>query len=65
MQLGVACTEPDAAAYESPRLTELGTLHALTLTGGWQDFCFRGKEFGGSDGWTFMGIAVPISNCSA
>ena len=57
MQLSV---EPPIA-YEPPRLVELGTVHELTLTGG----CYWGKQFGGSDGWTFMGISVPISNCSS
>lgn len=47
--------------YAPPTLRTLGTVHELTLTG---NFCWRGKELGGSDGFTFMGIAVPISNCS-
>jgi hypothetical protein len=51
--------------YEPPALIELGTVHELTLTGNWRDICLFGKEFGGSDGWTFMGISVPVSNCSA
>ena len=46
-------------SYSPPAMTVLGTLHELTLTG-----CFFGKEFGGSDGFEFMGINVPISNCS-
>ena len=29
-----------------------------------QDSLRVGKEFGGSDGFEFMGITVPISNCS-
>jgi len=45
--------------YTAPELIVLGTLHELTLNG-----CYWGKEFGGSDGFTFMGINVPISNCS-
>ena len=60
MQLSV---EPPIA-YEPPRLVELGTVHELTLTGGLNG-CYWGKQFGGSDGWTFMGISVPISNCSS
>ena len=51
----VACDD----AYCPPALTVLGTLHELTLSR-----CFFGKEFGGSDGFEFMGINVPISNCS-
>jgi hypothetical protein len=49
-----------APAYEPPALVDLGTLHEQTLTYG----CLFGKQFGGSDGFTFMGINVPISNCS-
>jgi hypothetical protein len=45
--------------YSPPTLTVLGTLHELTL-----GKCFFGKEFGGSDGFEFMGINVPVSNCS-
>jgi hypothetical protein len=47
-------------AYESPALVELGSIAEQTLHG-----CFGGKEWGGTDGWTFMGINVPISNCSS
>jgi hypothetical protein len=36
--------------YESPRVIELGSIHALTQV---QD-----KKFGHSDGFTFMGIAI-------
>lgn len=46
--------------YESPTLVELGSVTEQTLSG-----CFWGKEWGGTDGWTFMGINVPISNCSS
>ena len=46
--------------YESPALVELGAVAERTLHG-----CFLGKEWGGTDGWTFMGINVPISNCSS
>ena len=46
--------------YESPTLIELGSVAERTLHG-----CFLGKEWGGTDGWTFMGINVPISNCSS
>jgi hypothetical protein len=51
--------ETPSSGYEPPELIVLGTLHELTLNG-----CYWGKEFGGSDGFTFMGISVPISNCS-
>ena len=47
-------------AYEPPVLVELGTVAEQTLHG-----CFLGREWGGTDGWTFMGINVPISNCSS
>jgi hypothetical protein len=50
-------------AYESPRLIELGTVSTQTATG--LHGCYWGKELGGSDGWTFMGINVPISACSS
>jgi hypothetical protein len=48
-----------APAYEPPALVDLGTLHEQTL-----NFCLFNKQWGGSDGFTFMGINVPISNCS-
>jgi hypothetical protein len=48
------------SSYEAPTLRELGTVAEHTLHG-----CFWGKEWGGTDGWTFMGINVPISNCSS
>ena len=41
-------------------LWEFGAVADLTLNG-----CYWGKQFGGSDGFTFMGISVPISNCSS
>jgi hypothetical protein len=47
-------------AYEPPVLWEFGAVADLTLNG-----CYWGKQFGGSDGFTFMGISVPISNCSS
>lgn len=47
-------------AYEPPMLVELGAVAELTLHG-----CFYGKHLGGSDGFTFMGITAPISNCSS
>ena len=50
-----------ATAYEAPALYDLGTVHEQTLTQG----CLFGKQWGGSDGFTFMGISVPISNCSS
>jgi hypothetical protein len=52
----VAVSEP---AYEPPMLIELGSVAEHTLNG-----CFLGKQWGGSDGFSFMGINVPISNCS-
>ena len=51
---------PIEAHYAAPVLTELGTVWEHTLHG-----CWWGKEWGGSDGFTFMGVDVPISNCSA
>jgi hypothetical protein len=48
------------AVYEPPELVDLGAIAELTLHG-----CFWGKEWGGTDGWTFMGINVPVSNCSS
>jgi hypothetical protein len=49
-------------AYEPPSLVVLGTVHELTLSG-WNR-CFWDKKLGGTDGFTWMGISVPISNCS-
>jgi hypothetical protein len=46
--------------YAPPEVIELGSVAVQTLHG-----CFWGKEWGGTDGWTFMGINVPISNCSS
>jgi hypothetical protein len=53
---------PDAA-YQPPAIVQIGTIVADTLTG--LQGCYWNKQFGGSDGWTFMGISVPISNCSS
>jgi hypothetical protein len=50
-------------AYEPPTLVEIGSFEAHTLTG--LHGCYWNKQFGGSDGFTFMGISVPISNCSS
>lgn len=47
--------------YEAPSLVVLGTIHNLTLTRG----CWWDKQFGGTDGFTWMGVPVPISDCSA
>jgi hypothetical protein len=47
-------------SYEAPSLAVLGTVHTLTLRGCWWD-----KQFGGTDGFTWMGVPVPISDCSA
>ena len=47
--------------YEPPALYDLGTVHEQTLTSG----CLFNKQWGGSDGFTFMGIDVPISSCSS
>jgi hypothetical protein len=50
-------TEP----YEAPSVIVLGTVHDLTLTG-----CWWGKTWGGgTDGFNWNGIPVPISDCSA
>ena len=54
-------TQPEQG-YEAPQLIEIGAFYEQTLTG---DFCYRNKQLGGTDGFTFMGISVPISNCSA
>lgn len=51
-----------AGEYEPPALYELGAVYDQTLG---LDGCYWGKQFGGSDGFTFMGISVPISNCSS
>jgi hypothetical protein len=53
------------AGYEPPALFELGSVAERTLHGGILDGCYWGKQFGGSDGFTFMGISVPISSCSS
>ena len=45
--------------YEAPQLSVLGTVHELTLHG-----CLFDKQLGGTDGFTWMGISVPISDCS-
>ena len=55
-----AVPSPPIPIYEPPALVELGTVVEQTLNG-----CFWGKEWGGTDGWTFMGMNVPISNCSS
>jgi hypothetical protein len=60
MELG---TFPDARPYEAPAIYDIGTVADQTLNG--LNGCYWGKEFGGSDGFTFMGINVPISNCSS
>jgi hypothetical protein len=62
MQVG----QPDvdrgrALEYQAPALIELGAVSELTLTGG----CYFNKQLGGSDGFTWMGIDIPISNCSS
>jgi hypothetical protein len=41
-------------AYTAPRLTQLGTLHELTLQ--------SNKDFGGSDGFTFQGQPVTFTS---
>ena len=63
METNVLSVAQQRPAYESPRLIELGTVAAQTATG--LHGCYWGKELGGTDGWTFMGINVPISNCSS
>jgi hypothetical protein len=42
------------ALYEAPVLSELGSVHALTLD--------QNKDFGVSDGFKFQG--VPVTNVS-
>ncbi len=54
-------TNTSSESYEAPSLVLLGTVHKLTLHGG----CWWDKQFGGSDGFTFNGITVPISTCSS
>ena len=49
-----------AQAYEPPAVFDLGSIADQTLNG-----CYWGKQFGGTDGFTFMGINVPISTCSS
>jgi hypothetical protein len=57
-------SETQILDYEAPAIADLGTVAAQTLNGG-LDGCYWGKQWGGSDGFTFMGINVPISSCSA
>ena len=45
---------PTPEGYEPPSLTLLGSVHALTQQ--------QNKNYGGSDGYLFMG--VPITNAS-
>lgn len=51
--------------YEAPALIEIGTVRALTQTGGqWGDcFIFGTKKLGRPD--YMFHIAVPIANCSS
>lgn len=58
--MGQTVRDPVAVPYEPPTLVELGTVVDDTLTG-----CYWNKQLGGTDGFTFMGIAMPISNCSS
>ena len=60
MTTTLASTGGLTVSYEPPRLRELGAVSVQTTTG-----CFFGKKLGGTDGWTFMGINMPISNCSS
>jgi len=46
---------PRQIAYEAPRLTVLGSLHALTE--------LQDKKYASTDGFTFMGD--PIGNASS
>ena len=48
-------TAKDRDAYEAPALTVLGSMAELTLAG-----C--DKRLGGSDGFTFMGMAITCSS---
>jgi hypothetical protein len=52
--------ETKSKTYEAPEVFEIGSVYDHTLTG-----CLFGKKLGGSDGISFMGINVPISNCSS
>jgi hypothetical protein len=45
--------EKDLDIYEAPQIVEIGSVHELTLTGPVVD-----KEFGGGDGYTFMGQGI-------
>ena len=45
----------ERGAYEPPALRVLGSVQALT-----QGFC--DKKLGGSDGYTFMGMAISCSS---
>lgn len=49
------------STYEAPRLTEIGSVHSLTLNH--NDRCFWGKKWGGVDGIEFMNITIPVSSC--
>jgi hypothetical protein len=62
MATAVPAADP-VVAYEAPALLVLGGVAENTLRG--DSGCYWGKQFGGSDGFTFMGISVPISNCSS
>jgi hypothetical protein len=42
--------------YDPPRLRVLGSVATLTQT--------LDKRWGGSDGWQFIGINVPVHNVS-
>lgn len=42
--------------YEPPAIRDLGTVRDLTQT--------FDKRWGGSDGWQFMGINVPVHRVS-
>jgi hypothetical protein len=48
-------------SYDPPRLEVLGSILELTLHGG--SFCIRDKTWGGSDGFTWHGIQIPVSSC--
>jgi hypothetical protein len=59
--MGAGVPTRDVPGDESPSLDVIGSVWEHTLTGG----CWWGKQFGATDGFTFMGISVPISNRSA
>jgi hypothetical protein len=52
--------DTNVKSYEPPQLITLGTVHAVTQTGGGDWPCVWGKTIGSPDYWQ----QIPISNCS-